>query len=157
MLKYFSPFGRTKRLEYWCLLSVSAFFFFLGYEVYQSVEGRYDFQQIADDWKEYSVVLVLFLLGTTLILYTARRRCEDIGISTIYAFFIFFGKIGIIIIIVLGIPRTDFARDPRVLKKIDALNDRIDAWEEKIKSLWLFLKKYYRKVMKKNDNIKKKR
>ena len=156
MLKCFSPFGRTKRLEYWCLVAVSAFLFFLAYEVYQSVEGHYDLKHL----KGHSVVLVLFLLGGTLILYAARRRCEDIGVSTIYPFFIFLGKIGIIVIIVLGLPRTDFGRDPRVLKRIDSFNDRIDRWEETIKRLWYSLKQQYKKRIKNSPddkNFKKKR
>ena len=153
MLKYFSPFGRAKRLEYWCFVVFS----FLANEVYRSVESLYVPRLLAGNWQEQNLFFVLFTISGPIVIFAARLRCEDIGISAIFSLFVLFDRLGIIMIIALGIPRTDFARDPRVLKKIDALNDRIDGWEEKIKSLWLFLKKYCKKVMKKNDNIKKKR
>ena len=53
MLKYFSPFGRAKRLEYWCLVVVSFVFSFLEHEVeekvYHSVESRYVPQFLVED------------------------------------------------------------------------------------------------------------
>ena len=95
------------------------------------------------------------MLSTTISLLAASRRCEDIGIFRLYGVLINWGGVGgIIMTIVFGLPRTDFARDSRGLKKIDSFNDMIDRWAEEVTRLWLFLKQGCPKKIKKNDNNK---
>ena len=127
--KYFNPYGRARRTEYWCIMAIAVLFLFLiiTFESFitneKTVESIY-FLNYTIAFYFFKTIAFLLILISVIYFLTFARRCNDIGIAPwcialILLTLMLFPYINIATVIIVGCIKSDVVKKQDIKNKIN--------------------------------------